>query len=64
VEADHRTALGPPGSQIYRDGIAKSVQFGIGHDPIAPDEGRVIRASAGGGPQDIAQAFLAQQVGA
>ena len=54
----------PPGDQFACHGIAESVEFGIGHDPITPDQGRMIGAVAGGGSQDIAEAFLAQQIGA
>ena len=44
VQADHRAALRPAGDQFACHGIAERVEFRIGHDPIAPDQGRMIGA--------------------
>ncbi len=64
VQADHRAALRPAGDQFAGHGIAAGVEFRVGHDPIAPDQGRMIGPTASGGSQDVTEAFLAQQIGA
>ena len=56
-------ALRPAGDQFAGHDIAESVEVGIAYDPITPDQGSMIGNSpAGGGSQDVAEAFFAQQI--
>jgi len=61
-QADHPPGPGAALRQGFAEELAGGLQFAVGNDPWAPDQGGVLRHAGRGGGEDLGERFFPQQI--